>query len=108
MQFQKKDKRGNNNYNDEKPPSSITGRIAGRQRSPLRLERDTGESGYGEMLYLDPNDVNFRRNQAMSPVTEGRQSQIQARSPNNRFGQSVLAAVRSELNERNDTAQVMG
>ena len=108
MQFQKKDKRGNYNYNDEQPPSSITGRIAGGQRSPLRLERDTGESGYGEMLYLDPNDVNFRRNQAMSPVTEGRQSQIQARSPNNRFGQSVLAAVRSELNERNDTAQVMG
>ena len=108
MQIQKKDKRGNYNYNDEQPPSSITGRIAGGQRSPLRLERDTGESGYGEMLYLDPNDVNFRRNQAMSPVTEGRQSQIQARSPNNRFGQSVLAAVRSELNERNDTAQVMG
>ena len=86
MQFQKKDKRGNYNYNDEQPPSSITGRIVGGQRSPLRLERDTGESGYGEMLYLDPNDVNFRRNQAMSPVTEGRQSQIQARSPNIRFG----------------------
>ena len=47
MQIQKKDKRGNYNYNDEQPPSSITGRIVGGQRSPLRLERDTGESGYG-------------------------------------------------------------
>ena len=110
MQFQKKEKRGNSsyNYNDESSQSPLAGRVAGGQRSPLRLEKDTGESGYGEMLYLDPNDVNFRRNQAMSPVTEGRQSTLQGRSPTNRFGQSVLAAVRSDLNERNDTAQVMG
>ena len=116
MQFQKK--RGNiqgsssSYYQEEVHGAPTPGRMVAGQRSPMRYDKDTGESGYGEMLYLDPNDVNFKRNQAMSPITEGRESQSQMqsqmRSPSNRFGTSVLASVRNDLNDRSDTAQVMG
>ena len=100
-------KRGNKtggNYNSEEQPTSLAGSKmrSTDQRSPVRVDKDTGES-YAEMFYLDPNDVNFHRNQVMSPSTEGRQSRV--RSP---LGQSVISSVRNDLKERSDTANVMG
>ena len=104
MHFNKRGNKATPNYNEEQPSSLAGSRMRiTEQRSPFRIDKDTGESGYAEMLYLDPSDVNFRRNQAMSPTTEGRQSRV--RSP---MGQSVITSVRNEFNERGDTAGVMG
>ena len=91
MHFNKRGNKATPNYNEEQPSSLAGSRMRmTEQRSPVRIDKDTGESGYAEMLYLDPSDVNFRRNQAMSPTTEGRQSRV--RSP---LGQSVITSVRN-------------
>ena len=66
---------------------------------------DQTMESYGELLYLDPNEVNFRRTAAMSPRATTRVNEM--RSPT-MIGQSVVSAVRNDLNDRADTAQVMG
>ena len=41
------------------------------KRSPNRLyEQGTSESALGEMLYLEPNETNYRRGQNMSPLND--------------------------------------
>ena len=43
------------------------------RRSPMRVyEQGTSESGMGEMIYLEPNETNFRRGQNMSPLNDSR------------------------------------
>ena len=43
------------------------------RRSPMRIyEQGTSESGMGEMIYLEPNETNFRRGQNMSPLNDSR------------------------------------
>ncbi len=37
------------------------------KRSPI-LQKSSIESGYGEMLYVDPNEINFNRIGTMSPL----------------------------------------
>ena len=50
------------------------------RRSPMRpYEQGTSESGLGEMIFLDPNETNFRRGQNMSPLNDSRN--IITRSP---------------------------
>ena len=52
------------------------------RRSPMRVyEQGTSESGMGEMIYLEPNETNFRRGQNMSPLNDSRN--IIVRSPDN-------------------------
>ena len=67
---------------------------------------NTTESGYGEMIYMEPNG-----NQMISsPVTEGRQTvggATSTRSPSGGVGRSIVAAVHNDLNERTDTAQLI-
>ena len=98
-----------NIYFDEKMTSTLNSRSRSPldqsyiRRSPMRMDQ-TMES-YGELLYLDPNEGNFRRTAAMSPRATTRISEM--RSPN-MLGQSVVSAVRNDLNDRNDTAQIMG
>ena len=102
----------NNNQIEEYQTSSINSRSRSPpsnffNRSPIRTDQTNiliDGSGYGEMLYLDPNEVNYQRTQAMSPMTETRRSG--GRSPN--AYQSIVSTVRNDLNERTDTANVMG
>ena len=43
------------------------------RRSPIRgYEQGTSESAMGEMIYLEPNETNFRRGQNMSPLNDSR------------------------------------
>ena len=105
----------NTNIIEEYGTSSINSRSRSPQsinnffnRSPIRNDQTNiliDGSGYGEMLYLDPNEVNYQRTEAMSPMTETRKSRG-GRSPN--AYQSIVSTVRNDLNERNDTANVMG
>ncbi len=103
----------NNNTIEEYQTSSINSRSRSPpsnffNRSPIRTDQTNiliDGSGYGEMLYLDPNEVNYQRTQAMSPMTESRRSGG-GRSPN--AYQSIVSTVRNDLNERTDTANVMG
>ena len=96
-------------YVDERMTSTLNSRSRSPldqsyiRRSPVRMDQ-TMES-YGELLYLDPNEVNFRRTAAMSPRATTRVNEM--RSPT-MIGQSVVSAVRNDLNDRADTAQVMG
>ena len=98
-----------NIYVDEKMTSTLNSRSRSPldqsyiRRSPMRMDQ-TMES-YGELLYLDPNEGNFRRTAAMSPRATTRITEM--RSPN-MIGQSVVSAVRNDLNDRSDTAQIMG
>ena len=76
------------------------------------LDKSTTESGYRETLFLDRDDV-MRRHHNMSPITEGRQTLglyvPMNRSPGGQYGrQSVISSVRQDLNERQDTAQIVG
>jgi hypothetical protein len=67
---------------------------------PKNLENTT-ESGYGEMIYMEPSG-----NQMMSPVTEGRQTLRQ--SPGEVVSRSIVSTVKMNLRERADTAQLIG
>ena len=93
-------------YVDERMTSTLNSRSRSPldqsyiRRSPVRMDQ-TMES-YGELLYLDPNEVNFRRTAAMSPRATTRVNEM--RSPT-MIGQSVVSAVRNDLNDRADTAQ---
>ena len=62
---------------------------------------NTTESGYGEMIYMEPSN-----NQMMSPVTEGRQTLRQ--SPSDAVSRSIVSTVKMNLRERADTAQLVG
>ncbi len=62
---------------------------------------NTTESGYGEMIYMEPSN-----NQMMSPVTEGRQTLRQ--SPGENVSRSIVSTVKMNLRERPDTAQLVG
>ena len=62
---------------------------------------NTTESGYGEMIYMEPSN-----NQMMSPVTEGRQTLRQ--SPGDVVSRSIVSTVKMNLRERPDTAQLVG
>ena len=39
------------------------------RRSPLKKDQRTIDSGAGEMVYVDPNDVNFRHNDEPSQLS---------------------------------------
>jgi hypothetical protein len=84
---------------------------AGRQMHPAAEEFNTktNESGYKEVLFLDPHD-NLRRTNYQAPITEGRQTPMTQTLPVTRspMRQSVLSTVRQDLNERHDTAQIVG
>ena len=49
-------------------------RVEKSDSKPKNME-NTSESGYGEMIYMEPGI-----NQMMSPITSGRQTRIQNRS----------------------------
>ena len=73
-------------------------------------QENTTESGYGEMIYMEPTN-----NQMMSPVTEGRQTMNRGSgsgsrgSPEGMTGsRSIISAVRVDLKERRDTAELIG
>ena len=40
------------------------------RRSPLKREQRTVDSGAGEMMYVEPNDVNFRQNEEVSQTRQ--------------------------------------
>ena len=59
-------------------PQNITQNI---RRSPNRIyEQGTSESALGEMIYLEPNEINYRIGQNMSPLNDSRNMIM--RSPN--------------------------
>ena len=101
MQFNKHQKKPSGTYHYDDISSSQATLLAGsrlrqpniHQRSPPQTDKETGESGYGEMIYLDPSDVNYQRTTMMSPNTEGRHTRM--RSP---YVQSVVSIVRNDLN----------
>ena len=73
-------------------------------------QENTTESGYGEMIYMEPTN-----NQMMSPITEGRQTMNRGSgsgsrgSPEGMTGsRSIISAVRVDLKERKDTAELIG
>ena len=71
------------------------------KRSPYH-QMGSMESGFGEMLYVEPNEINFRRSGMMSPLpTETHHSR--ARSPTINLGQSVLSVVRNDLEKADYT-----
>ena len=69
------------------------------KRSPI-LQKSSIESGYGEMLYVDPNEINFNRIGTMSPLAS---NNIQSRSPTINLGQSVFSVVRNDLEKADIT-----
>ena len=75
-------------------------RVDKQDSKPKNLENTT-ESGYGEMIYMEPSN-----NQMMSPVTEGRQTLRQ--SPGDVVSRSIVSTVKMNLRERADTAQLVG
>ncbi len=72
------------------------------RRSPIRAyEQGTSESAQGEMIYLDPNDTNFRRGQNMSPLNDSRN--IIMRSPvtqniRNEYGSGGIINMSQHMN----------
>ena len=72
------------------------------RRSPNRIyEQGTSESGMGEMIYLEPNETNFRRGQNMSPLNDSRN--IIMRSPitqgvRNEYGNGGIVNMSQRLN----------
>ena len=75
-------------------------RVEKSESKPKNME-NTSESGYGEMIYMEPSN-----NQMMSPVTEGRQTLRQ--SPSDSVSRSIVSTVKMNLRERADTAQLVG
>ena len=75
-------------------------RVEKSDSKPKNME-NTSESGYGEMIYMEPSN-----NQMMSPVTEGRQTLRQ--SPSDAVSRSIVSTVKMNLRERADTAQLVG
>ena len=58
---------------NERSRSPIQAYAQNNRRSPNRIyEQGTSESGMGEMIYLEPNETNFRRGQNMSPLNDSR------------------------------------
>ena len=58
---------------NQRTRSPIQGYAQNYRRSPMRIyEQGTSESGMGEMIYLEPNETNFRRGQNMSPLNDSR------------------------------------
>ena len=76
------------------------------------FDKSTTESGFKEVYFYDPSEM--RRTQYMSPnYTEGRQTignQYMANRspPQTGVRQSVLNSVRQDLNNRDDTANILG
>ena len=71
------------------------------RQTPLR-QVGSMESGFGEMLYVEPNEINLRRSGMMSPInTDTHHSR--ARSPTINLGQSVLSVVRNDLEKADYT-----
>ena len=72
------------------------------RRSPMRpYEQGTSESGVGEMIYVDPNETNFRRGQNMSPLNDSRN--IIMRSPvtqnvRNEYGSGGIINMSQQIN----------
>ena len=72
------------------------------RRSPIRAyEQGTSESAQGEMIYLDPNETNFRRGQNMSPLNDSRN--IIMRSPvtqniRNEYGSGGIINMSQHIN----------
>ena len=72
------------------------------RRSPMRAyEQGTSESAQGEMIYLDPNETNFRRGQNMSPLNDSRN--IIMRSPvtqniRNEYGSGGIINMSQHIN----------
>ena len=72
------------------------------RRSPMRpYEQGTSESGLGEMIYVDPNETNFRRGQNMSPLNDSRN--IIMRSPvtqniRNEYGSGGIINMSQQIN----------
>ena len=63
-----------------------------------KAQENTTESGYGEMIYMEPGI-----NQMMSPITAGRQTQTN-RSPDQKT-RSIVSAVRKDIKDRPDIYQ---
>ena len=72
------------------------------RRSPMRIyEQGTSESGMGEMIYLEPNETNYRREQNMSPLNDSRN--LIMRSPitqgvRNEYGNGGIVNMSQQLN----------
>ena len=72
------------------------------RRSPMPpYEQGTSESLIGEMIYVDPNDTNFRRGQNMSPLNDSRN--IIMRSPitqnmRNEYGSGGIVNMSQQIN----------
>ena len=67
------------------------------RRSPNRIyEQGNSESAFGEMIYLEPNEMNFRRGQNMSPLNDSHNMII--RSPNEGTGGIINMQQRMNYN----------
>ena len=72
------------------------------RRSPMPpYEQGTSESLMGEMIYVDPNDTNFRRGQNMSPLNDSRN--VIMRSPitqnmRNEYGSGGIVNMSQQIN----------
>ena len=64
-----------------------------------KAQENTTESGYGEMIYMEPGI-----NHMMSPITAGRQTQTN-RSPD-QMSRSIVSAVRKDIKDRPDIYQI--
>ena len=64
------------------------------KRSPFH--KSSIESGFGEMLYVDPSEINLNRIGMMSPLASNN-NQSRGRSPTINLGQSVFSVVRNDL-----------
>ena len=87
---------------NQRSRSPIEGYSQNFRRSPMRAyEQGTSESAQGEMIYLDPNETNFRRGQNMSPLNDSRN--IIMRSPvtqniRNEYGSGGIINMSQHIN----------
>ena len=69
------------------------------KKSPI-FQKSSLESGYGEMLYVEPSEINFNRIGMMSPLASNN-NQSRGRSPTINLTQSIFSVIRNDL-EKND------
>ena len=87
---------------NQRTRSPIQGYAQNYRRSPMRIyEQGTSESGMGEMIYLEPNETNFRRGQNMSPLNDSRNMIMRSPIPQgvrNEYGNGGIINMSQKFN----------
>ena len=87
---------------NQRARSPIQGYAQNYRRSPMRIyEQGTSESGMGEMIYLEPNETNFRRGQNMSPLNDSRNMIMRSPIPQgvrNEYGNGGIINMSQKFN----------